>query len=70
MGYPTTTNLSKVDLTFSRRMQVTTTTFLPFYLTTLLSDLGGSMGLWLGIGVLQVIQLIIAFVSPVVCDKS
>ena len=45
-------------------MKVTTTDFLPFYLTTLLADLGGSMGLWLGLGVLQAIQLLLNFIAP------
>ena len=53
-----------IDLTFSNTMKVTTTDFLPFHLSTLLSDLGGSMGLWLGLGVVQAGQLLIAFVVP------
>ena len=35
-------------------MRVSTTSFLTLYLTTFLADLGGSLGLWLGLGVLQV----------------
>ena len=41
-------------------MRVTTTSFLTLYLTTFLADLGGSLGLWLGLGVLQVARSLAA----------
>ena len=63
-------NTSFIDLHFSNTMKVTTTDFLPFYLTTLLADLGGSMGLWLGLGVLQVIQLLLSYMVTAVRTKT
>ena len=57
---------NKIVLTFANKIQVTTTDFLPFHLSTLLSDLGGSMGLWLGLGVLQAGQLVLTFVLPAI----
>ena len=41
------------NLTF--QVRVTTTSNLKFHLSNLYSDLGGSLGLWLGIGILQVL---------------
>ena len=34
---------------------MTTTSYLEFYLSNFFSDLGGSLGLWLGVGILQVL---------------
>ena len=63
-------NRSKIELTFSNTMKVTTTDFLPFHLSTLLSDLGGSMGLWLGLGVLQAGQLVLVWVMPAIRSRA
>jgi hypothetical protein len=51
-------------LTFSPKVRVTKTDFLRFYLSTFLSDLGGSMGLWLGLGIAQVFQLGCTVILP------
>ena len=37
------------------KVRVTTTSYLEFYLSNFFSDLGGSLGLWLGVGILQVL---------------
>ena len=49
---------------------MTTTSFLTLYLTTFLADLGGSLGLWLGLGVLQVIQLVLSYIVPALPTKT
>ena len=41
---------------FFAKVPVTTTSYLKFYLSNFFSDLGGSLGLWLGVGILQVHQ--------------
>ena len=61
---------SKIVLTFVNKIQVTTTDFLPFHLSSLLSDMGGSMGLWLGLGVLQAGQLVLTFLVPLICSTG
>ena len=57
-------NNSIINLTFSQEMLVTKTQFLKFIFTNFLSDLGGSMGLWLGIGLLQVMEVTIKCILP------
>ena len=44
-------------LSFTFKVRVTTTSYLKFYLSNFFSDLGGSLGLWLGVGILQVLLL-------------
>ena len=57
-------NTSGINLTFSQTVLVSYTHFLKFSFSHFLSDLGGSMGLWLGLGLLQFFQIIIKFVLP------
>ena len=64
------TNKNIIELSFANKIQVTTTDFLPFHLSSLLSDLGGSMGLWLGLGVLQAGQLLLVWVLPAIRSRA
>ena len=50
---------SKVEIVFSRNVEVARTDFKKFSMARFLSALGGSMGLWLGLGVLQTFELIV-----------
>ena len=51
------------SLYFKDQMQVTTTTFVPFSLPKFLSDVGGVLGLWLGLGAVQLIELVLPRVN-------
>ena len=53
-----------IDITFSQTVEVTTTSLVQPTLSSLLSSVGGSMGLWLGLGVVQAIEVIINCVLP------
>ena len=55
---PEDRNISTLALTFSGKVLVTRTDFLTFSLASLLSEVGGSMGLWLGLGMVQALELI------------
>jgi hypothetical protein len=50
---------SLIDITFSPKVQVTTTDMVKLPLSTFLSDVGGSLGLWLGLGVVQAVTMLI-----------
>ena len=58
-------NLSYIDLILPQTILVTTTFYPKFSLSELLASLGGSMGLWLGLGVLQLVQTMAGVVPAV-----
>ena len=51
----TSLNYSTIDLTFDQEITITKSYYAPVSFTKLFSDLGGSLGLWLGMGSLQLI---------------
>ena len=46
-----------IIISFSQSVQITTSDFPAFVLLDFLSKLGGSLGLWLGVGVVQILEL-------------
>ena len=46
-----------ITLSFSQTVVVTNTHFLQFNFLLFLSDIGGTMGLWLGLGLLQAVEI-------------
>jgi hypothetical protein len=55
---------SYIDITFSPSVQVTMTDFVKPTLSSFLSDVGGSVGLWLGLGALQAAEIVFNCVLP------
>ena len=52
-------NESKIDIFFPRAITTSTTDFPKFNLPEFVSAIGGSMGFWLGLGVLQILELVV-----------
>ena len=50
-----------IDLTFDQTVTFTEVFFPPPSLTTFLTELGGSLGLWLGVGIIQLCTFAVAF---------
>ena len=66
---PDPRNFSSLFLTFSSKVMVTRTDFLNFSLSSFLSEVGGSMGLWLGLGMVQTMELVINSLLPWITRK-
>ena len=49
---------STIDITFSEKVSIVITNFPKFNLALFLSSCGGSMGLWLGVGVVQIMEFV------------
>ena len=49
-------NYSEIVLTLSETVLVTSTSYPEFRLGVALAEVGGAMGLWLGLGVLQILE--------------
>ena len=54
-------NYPIISLAFSKTVVVTNTHFIEFNFLLFLSDIGGSMGLWLGLGLCQALEICIKF---------
>ena len=62
---PSHYNVTSILMTFTDNMQITKTDFVQFHLSSFLSDTGGSLGLWLGLGVLQLGEILLQWVTVV-----
>ena len=61
MTYSKSNEVSLIDLTFNPTVLVTSTDFIKTTLFTFLAEVGGSMGLWLGLGLLQAMELLVKY---------
>ena len=52
-------NYSRVDIAFFDKVDMTIRDFPPFNLSSFLASLGGTLGLWLGLGILQILDSIL-----------
>ena len=58
---------SAIDITFFDTILVTTTSFPTFSFSDALAKLGGAMGLWLGIGIMQVFEILLSLWQRMMC---
>ena len=72
-------NVSRVDIAFYNKVDTTVRDFPTFNLSSFLASLGGALGLWLGIGMLQILDSILLIIcrdmqycrrKPKGCDCS
>ena len=49
---------SSIEITLEETVTVISTDFVIFTITDFLATLGGSAGLWLGLGVLQILEML------------
>ena len=61
---------SGIDITFLQTVLITTTSFPNFQLSDALAKLGGAMGFWLGIGVVQVVEIVIRASQNIICPSK
>ena len=61
---------SAIDITFFDTILVTTTSFPTFSFSDALAKLGGAMGLWLGIGIMQVFEILLSLRQRMMCLHS
>ena len=58
---------SDIDITFFETILVTTTSFPVFSFSDALAKLGGAMGLWLGLGIMQVLEISLSIRQRLLC---
>ena len=66
----TSVNETLININFNEEVVIARTNLVKFDLTTSLTYLGGNMGLWLGLGVIQIMDVITNTVSHLYDRKS
>ena len=57
-----------MTISFTKEMQVTKTSIVPFSIVDFFSGMGGILGLWMGLGALQIIELVMRGVRRISGD--
>ena len=55
-------NISTIDIIFSSSVEVTTSSYPTFSPSQALASLGGSLGLWLGLGAAQAVEMVLKLI--------
>ena len=58
-------DLSGLSIAFNQHVEVTESFIPEFSVTTFLAGLGGSLGLWLGVGVVQLLTFGVALLNTI-----
>ena len=58
-------DLTTFSFSFDPEVVRQTSEFPAFNWTTFLADLGGSLGLWLGLGVSQILEFLVKYISEI-----
>ena len=61
---------SRIDITFSNKVSVVLSDFPKFNIAMFLSSCGGSMGMWLGVGVVQTVEMVVSAVWRLMMNKN
>ena len=61
---------SRIDITFSNKVVITVTYFPRFSIASFMSELGGSMGMWLGLGVVQTMEKMLSLVCRIKAGRQ
>ena len=60
---PRSSKKTQFDITFDQTVTITESFYPSLSFTKLFADLGGSLGLWLGVGIIQLISYLLQFIS-------
>ena len=64
------TEAPTIQINFASLVPVSKTDFIKFDLVEFLSDIGGSLGLWLGLGILQLLEVIVQCAHKIVAKYT
>ena len=63
-------NVSRIDIVFYHKVDMTIRDFPIFNFASFLASLGGTLGLWLGLGILQLLDSIIPIFKDMLCRRK
>ena len=64
-------NVSRVDIAFYNKVDTTIRDFPTFHFSSFLASLGGTLGLWLGLGIVQLLDsIIIPIFKEMLCRRN